>query len=331
MDRGRPTSALLATGDLRPQGCVINPTGIAVIPGTDVVKEIPDDSTGYAESLTRDQWGDTYIEEGPFHEVVTAGGYVFTVGDVANDFGLGEVHPEARVDPAIWWGNEIRNETEFLLKRLSGWLERTGTSLDQVVHLSVYLTEMSDLYELDRSWKKVFGEDLPGRTVVPARGLGHPRLELPGLGHADNAVKTEFMARSIRPGFGIEKEIVSSTERGILDQPDAVKAGPLLWISGQYAVDAEGKLETGPDTGSQLDLLLDRIARLCQAGGSSIEQLVRFRAFLTDPADASLVYAALKRAVPSDPPTVLVTGVPGPFPYPEASVLVDAVANVPTV
>ena len=65
----------------------------------------------------------------------------------------------------------------------------------------------------------------------------------------------------------------------------------------------------------------------CKAGGTSIDRLVRLRAFLTDPEEAPLVYGALKKAVPSNPPTVMVTGVPGPFPVPGATVMLDAVAE----
>src|SRR3954451_13584204 len=40
MERGRPASAVVATGDLRPAGVVVDPTGIAFIPSDKVVKEI---------------------------------------------------------------------------------------------------------------------------------------------------------------------------------------------------------------------------------------------------------------------------------------------------
>jgi len=327
MDKGRPTSALLATGELRPQGCVINPTGIAVIADGDVKKEIPESTAGYQDALQQDEYGDTYEEEGPFNEIVTAGGYVFTVGDVANDWDLGTIPPGVRVNPAIWRGNEIRNETEFLLERLKGWLESVGTGLENLVHVSVYLIDMRDLFELDRAWKKVWPENPPARTVIPCRGLGTPRLEAEGLGHIEGAVKTEFIARSMRPGFGIEREVVSSGNDPLLHEAEAVKAGNLLWISGQYAGGADG-LNTKAATKDQLEYIFGTLAATCKAGGTSIDRLVRLRAFLADPEDAPLVYAALKKAVPSDPPTVLVTGVHGALPIPGATVMMDAVAEV---
>ena len=327
MDKGRPTSALLATGELRPQGCVINPTGIAVIADGDVKKEIPESTAGYQDALQQDEYGDTYEEEGPFNEIVTAGGYVFTVGDVANDWDLGSIPPGVRVNPAIWWGNEIRNETEFLLERLKGWLDSVGTGLENLVHVSVYLIDMRDLFELDRAWKKVWPENPPARTVIPCRGLGTPRLEAEGLGHGEGAVKTEFIARSMRPGFGIERALVSSGNDPLLHEAEAVKAGNLLWISGQYAGGADG-LNTKAATKDQLEYIFGTLDATCKAGGTSIDRLVRLRAFLADPEDAPLVYAALKKAVPSDPPTVLVTGVHGALPIPGATVMMDAVAEV---
>jgi enamine deaminase RidA (YjgF/YER057c/UK114 family) len=327
MDRGRPTSALLQTGELLPHGCVINPTGIALIPDGDLKKEIPSATGGYHESLTREEYGDTYAEEGPFNEIVTGGGYVFTVGDIANDWEINAIPESVRVKESIWWGSEIRNETTFLLGRLRGWLERVGTSLDNVVHVSVYLIDMGDLFELDREWKRIFGDNLPGRTVIPCSGLGQPRFEGDNLGHRENAVKCEFLARSIVPGDGFQKEIVSTGADQLLPEPEAVKAGPLLWVSGQYAGGADG-LRSRADTASQLEYLFGRLDEICRAGGTSLDQLVRVRVFLADERDSFLAYAALKNAVPADPPTVLVTQVPGPFPVPGATVMMDAVANV---
>jgi enamine deaminase RidA (YjgF/YER057c/UK114 family) len=328
MDRGRPSSALLQTGELLPHGCVINPTGIALIPGGDLKKEIPSATGGYHESLTQKDYGETYAEEGPFNEIVTGGGYVFTVGDIANDWAINQIPEGVRVKESIWWGNEIRNETNYLLGRLRGWLERVDSGLENVVHVSVYLIDMADLYELDREWKRIFGDNLPGRTVIPTRGLGQPRFEGENLGHADNAVKCEFIARSIRPGHGIEKEIVSTGAEQLLPEPEAVKAGPLLWISGQYAGGAGG-LRSGTDTASQIDYIFGRLDEICRAGGTSLDQLVRVRVFLADERDSYLVYGALKNAVPADPPSVVVTSVPGPFPIPGATVMMDAVAHVP--
>jgi enamine deaminase RidA (YjgF/YER057c/UK114 family) len=328
MERGRPTSALLCTGDLEPSACVINPTGIAVLPIDDIKKEIPKSSAGYKESLTKEQYGDSYAEEGPFNEVVTAGPYVFTVGDVCLSWETNDIEEEVRVSDAIWWGSEIRNEADFLITRLESYLGRVGATLDDVVHTTIYLTDIGDYFELDRVWKRRFPKNPPARTVVPCRGLGAPRLEAPGLGHKDKAVKMEHLTQSIRPGFGAKKEIVSTRAATIAHESEAVKAGPLMWIS-QLAASGPDGLRSSPDIGSQLDHIFGRMEEVCKAGGTSPKNLVRLRAFLPDVSDSYAVYQALKERVPSDPPSVAVSGVPGPLPLPGCSVIVDGVAYVP--
>ena len=110
------------------------------------------------------------------NELATAGGHASTAGDISTDREPAELPPGTRVSQHVWWGNEIRNETEYLLERLKGYLESVDTSLDNLVHVSVYLTDMADLFELDRAWAKVWPENPPARTVIPCRGLGMPML-----------------------------------------------------------------------------------------------------------------------------------------------------------
>src|SRR5205085_12308382 len=141
----------------------VNPTGIAAIPTNGVRKEIPPSSSGYHETLTQPQYGDAHREEGPYNEVVAAGPYVFTVGDGAVDFATGEIEESVKVPDWIWWGSEIRNETQFFLDRMEVYLGRVGATLADIVHATIYLADLADLYELDRVWQKRFPSDPPAR------------------------------------------------------------------------------------------------------------------------------------------------------------------------
>ena len=328
MERGRPTSALLPTGAFAPEGCVINPTGIAVMPSDTHRKEIQRSTAGFHDSLTQPKYGESFADEGPFNEVVTAGPYVFTVGDVANDWATTQIKAEVKVDDGTWWGSEIRNEADFLLTRLDDYVGRAGATLDDVVHTTVYLTDIGDYFELDRVWKIRFGENPPARTVVPVRGLGVPRRDAPNLGHADNAVRMEHLTQTLRPGFGATKEVISTGVEPFAREPEAIKAGPLLWISQVVAGDRSGA-RSAPDARSQLDYIFGRLDEICHAGGTDLSNLVRLLAFVTDVQDSYAVYAALREAVPSNPPSVVVTAVPGSLPVPGGSMIIDGVAYVP--
>ena len=206
-------------------------------------------------------------------------------------------------------------------------LEKAGTSLRNVVHATTFLIDPTDQYEFDLVWKDTFPVDPPARTVIPVRGLGAPRKEGPTT-HAEGAMKMESMCQSIRPSFGVKKEVISTGVPPLTHESEAIRARPLLWVSGQIAGDGDG-LKSGPSTANQLGHIFSRLEKICEVGGTSLRNLLRIRAYLTDVRDTGAVYAALKRAVPSDPPCVAITGVPGPLQWPGATVNVDAVAYVP--
>ncbi len=324
MERGRPGSALICTGDFAPEGCVVNPTGIAVIPQQGYKKEIL--STGGQDPGKRPEFGEAYAEEPVYNEIVRCGDYVFTVGDWSSDYETG-IHPDVKTADWIWWGNEARNESTFILETLSDRLETAGTSLANAVHCTVFLLDLADLYEVDLIWQKFFPKDPPARTVFPIRGLGAPRAEGPRT-HAEGAMKMESMFQTFRPGPDTPREIISTGAETLGHESEAVRAGQLLWTSGIMA-GGTGGLVTGPDTPSQLSHIFGRLGEICEAGGTSLDNLLRIRAYVTDPSDTFAVYAALKQAVPADPPCVCITGVPAPLQVPGASVIVDGVAYVP--
>ena len=324
MERGRPGSALIATGDFTPDGCVVNPTGIAVIPQKGYKKVIG--GIGDQDPGKRPEFGEAYAEEPVYNEIVTAGDYVFTVGDWSSDYATG-IRSDVKADDWIWWGNEARNETNFILKTLNARLENAGTSLTNAVHCTVFLVDLADLYEVDLVWRKFFPQDPPARTVIPIRGLGTPRAEGPST-HAEGAMKLESMFQSIRPSNETVRKIISTGADILGHESEAVRAGQLLWTSAIIAGNESG-LVTSPDTPSQLSHIFKRLRDICEAGGTNLNNLLRLRAYVTNPDDAYVIYAMLKQAVPSDPPTVCITSVPTPLQVPGATVMVDGVVFVP--
>ena len=323
LDRNRPSSALMETGDFAPEGMVVAPTAFGFVPRPGLEeKEIR--STGLSYARKYPEFGPSYTHEAPFSEVVLAGPYVFcTIW--ASDYETG-VHPDVILPDWVFWGQEIRNEALWGMDALRRKLETGGTSIEEAVHCTVLLVEIEDLYELDLVWKDAFGDNPPARTVTPIRGLGAPRWE-GAKHHTEGAIKMEIQFRSIRPDAGAVKEIIHVDGQLGID-PAAVKAADLLWISNQFAGDRQG-LVTAPDAASQVDYIFRRLRDICEAGGTTIDQLLRLRAYVTDPSHAYAVYEGLRKYVPNDPPCVCVAGVPGPLQVPGCTVMIDAVAYAP--
>lgn len=324
LEWNRPSSALMETGDFMPDGVVVAPTALGFIPRAGLEeKEIR--STGLSYARKYPEFGPSYTHEAPFSEVVLAGPYVYcTIW--ASDYETG-VHPDVILPDWVFWGQEIRNEAVWGMGALKRKLEVGGTTIDNAVNCTVLLVEIEDLYELDLVWKDTFGDNPPARTVTPVRGLGAPRWE-GAKHHSEGAIKMEIQFRSIRPDMGVVKELIDVEGGQLGIDPPAVRTGDLLWISGQFAGNESG-LSTDPDPASQVEAIFERLRQICEAGGTSIDQLLRLRAYVTDPRDGYAVYEGLRRHVPQDPPCVCVAGVPGPLQVPGCTVMVDAIAYVP--
>ena len=56
----------------------------------------------------------------------------------------------------------------------------------------------------------------------------------------------------------------------------------LLQLSGQVAIDADGKIVGGNDMAAQADFIMDNITAILAAHGASLDDVVNIRTFLTD-------------------------------------------------
>lgn len=323
LERRRPGSCLLQTGTFLPKSNVVMPLSMAYTNSSGYEKEIT--TSGLLYVAPKAERGPSHEEEGPFSEVVMAGPYVFCTL-WASDYETG-VHPDVQVEQWVWWGDEMRNEANWAVNALDRKLEAGGTTSDQVVHVTTFLNDLGDLFELDKVWARKFPENPPARTVLPVRGQGSPRRE-GALTHAEGSMRMENQVRALRPGHGAERTVVSTGADTLGPQSEAVKAGDLLWISGTFAGD-RGGLRSGPSTASQIEYIMGRISDVCAAGGTDVTNLLRLRAYVTDADDGYLVYAALREAVPDNPPCVAVSEVRGPLQLPGATVMMDGVAWAP--
>jgi enamine deaminase RidA (YjgF/YER057c/UK114 family) len=332
--RRRPGSLLLQAGDYLPEEAVVAVNGIAHLRSEEYpAKEIFRTDLTYAHpkhQLDFDLPVDRYpqfdtprSEEAPYSEVVVAGEYVFNTV-LASDYHTGP-REDIRIGSWSSWGNEMRNEATWMVMALDKKLQAGGARIEDVVHCSAFIQELGDLYELDRVWAKLFPENPPARTIVPIRGLGQPRIE-GAKHHWEGTMKMELQFRTMVQGRGATRQAISLPGAALPDvESDAVRVGNLLWIGGQIAADRDGPV-TAPDTGLQLDYIFGRLASICEDGGSSLADLLRIRAFVTDERTGYAFYAKLKEMVPVDPPVVCVIVVPDPLHVPSCTVSIDAVA-----
>ena len=310
IEQDRPTAATAQVGAFFPEGAVISVTGFAIV---------PDEASGFVREFPN---SDPEKRVGrQFNEMLAVGPYAFTTYFPTDN--VTGIHPEVRTEDWNWRGSEIRSEAEYGVKTVTEKLATIGATLDDVVNYTLFLTDVGDLYEFDLAFGKALGANPPSRTVIPALGFATPRRE-GALGHAEGALRMEAQFRVLRKDQGAEKVVVNGPGDGFGVQSAGVRVGPLLWLSGQYA----GPEHVGGSIEAEVDDAFAKLAAVCANGGTSLANLLRLRAIVRRPEDAYAVFAALRRAVPSDPPAVSIIVTPSNLPVAGASVTVDGVAFV---
>lgn len=96
---------------------------------------------------------------GPYSHAVTAGPFVFLSGQVALD-ASGQLLP-----------GDIVVQTVQVIQNMKTVLAAAGLNLKDVVKTTVYLADMADFKEMNRTYAEFFTEDPPARTTIQVAGL----------------------------------------------------------------------------------------------------------------------------------------------------------------
>ena len=92
------------------------------------------------------------------------GNLVFVAGQTGRHPKTGEV------------GKDVREQTRNILERVKTILEAAGTSLDNVLTATTYLTRVQDLAAYNEEYAKFFPTNKPARTTVTVASLNTPEL-----------------------------------------------------------------------------------------------------------------------------------------------------------
>jgi len=253
----------------------------------------------------------------------------FAVGDEPSRNGVAAA--ALMTQGAQWAGQPIKLETEFIItKRIVQSLALAGARLEDVVHAQVYLTDREDYSAFNETWTRHFGPSGPTYSIMPC--IEH------GLAPYDGKIEINVLA--LKPGGATKKRpIDAGVTTAFRHQPQATKAGDLLFISGLMATDRDGLAPAAaadprqPHFSSpaeaQAEIIAGNIAKLCEAAGSSLGNVVRLLMFLTHMRDFYAVTKVFERRLGGRPLPFSAVEVPGPLPVPGATVQIEAWVYAP--
>ncbi|MCL6637516.1 MAG: Rid family detoxifying hydrolase [Alicyclobacillus sp.] len=96
---------------------------------------------------------------GPYAQAVTAGPWVFTSGQIP-------LQPDGTMA-----GTSVEEQVTQVLANLDAVLQAAGSSRNQVVKATIYLTDLADFDVVNRLYGEFFGDHRPARSTVQVAAL----------------------------------------------------------------------------------------------------------------------------------------------------------------
>lgn len=106
------------------------------------------------------------------------------------------------------------------------------------------------------------------------------------------------------------------------------EAGPLLWISGQVALDRDGKMVGDGDLRAQAVQVLENIKGILADSDASMDDIVKVTVYVTDIRAFNDIADIREKYFPKDGPSSVICEVSA-LAWPEFMIEIEAVAVVP--
>ncbi|KAF2956626.1 RidA family protein [Marinitoga sp. 38H-ov] len=97
---------------------------------------------------------------GPYSIAVKSNGFIFISGQLP-------IIPET----GEFIKGDIKKATEVILNNIKNILEESGSSIDKIVKVNAYLTDLSKFSEFNEVYGKIFGEHKPARAAIQVAAL----------------------------------------------------------------------------------------------------------------------------------------------------------------
>ena len=97
---------------------------------------------------------------GPYSQAVNAGTFTFVSGQVA-------INPET----GDLMNQSIEQQAEQVIKNLKAICNEANASLDNIVKLTIYITDMNDFSVVNEVMQRYFKEPYPARATVEVSAL----------------------------------------------------------------------------------------------------------------------------------------------------------------
>jgi len=214
---------------------------------------------------------------GPYSPAVKAGGLIYLSGTIAQDDA-----------GALVGAGDVTAQTRRVLERMKTLLEASGSSLPQVVAVTVYLKSATDFAAMNDAYRTYWPKDPPTRTTVITDLLLGALVEVSMVAVPNGAervvIHPEGWSRSPNP------------------YSYAIKTGDTLFVSGLVPRNPADNSATGGDIAAQTKVVMNNAGDVLRAAGMDYSNIVSARVFLPNAADFQTMNATYRPYFKTDPP-----------------------------
>lgn len=113
------------------------------------------------------------VPAGHYSQAIVYNGLVYVAGQVPID----PQHPQAPP-------GSIEAQTEQTLRNVEAILKAAGSSLDRVLQMTVYITDISLWGAVNATYARILGDHRPARAIVPVKDLHYGyQIEIQAIAH----------------------------------------------------------------------------------------------------------------------------------------------------
>ena len=212
---------------------------------------------------------------GPYSPAVKAGGLIYLSGTLAQD------------DAGVISG-DVGAQTRRVIDRMKTVLEASGSSLPQVVAVTVYLKSQADFAAMNAAYRTYWPKDPPTRTTVVTDLLLGALVEI----------------SMVAVPNGAERVVIHPKDWATSPNPYsyAIKTGDTVFLSGLVPRNGKDNSAVTGDIVVQTKAVMENAGQLLRAAGLDYSHIVSGRVYLPDTADFPKMNETYRSYFKSDPP-----------------------------
>ena len=214
---------------------------------------------------------------GPYSAAIKAGGLIYLSGTLSQDD-----------KGALVGDGDVAAQTRRIIERMRDLLKPAGSSLEQVVAVTVYLRSAADFQVMNDTYRTFWPKDPPTRTTVIT----------------DLLLGADVEIAMIAVPNGAERKIIHPADwvRSPNPYSYAIRTGDTLFLSGLVPRNGKDNTPVGGDIGAQTSAVLENAGQLLKAAGMDFSHVVSARVYLPDGANFGGMNETYRKYFKADPP-----------------------------